>query len=263
MRQTPIHESEAFTLIELIAVVVVVFVLMALLLPAGSDNKNPRRLQCLNNLRQIGIADYMWAEDRRGLFPVAESLTNGGWSELLTNANQGSLCWTNYAIMADYFGPSPGLLICPSDERKPAEQFIGKQRTGTGGADTKFNDNRTLSYFVGVSGNKAQARSLLAGDRNLGGGTEPVQNYGFSPESGQGNDVAIQTNSITGPVCWSLRMHSQGNPGGRGSILLGDCHVEFVTTPSFRLNCQPVAGQTVKWPVDHVPPSPSFRVLFP
>jgi hypothetical protein len=50
----------------------------------------------------------------------------------------------------------------------------------------------------------------------LGPGTTPDPEYGFSPADGRGNDVVIN-----GPVCWSLKMHSRGNPAGWGNILLG------------------------------------------
>ncbi len=170
--------------------------------------------------------------------------------ELLTNADQGFLCWTNYAIMANEMGQSPMVVLCPEDERKSASSF------------TNFG-NSNLSYFVGVSANGTQPRSLLAGDRNLGVGTTPDRDYGFSPESGQGNDVAIQTNSETGPVCWSLKMHSHGKSDGAGNILLGDGSVQMVSTLAFRTDWQPVSGQTTNWPAGHVPSSPSIRVLFP
>jgi len=152
--------------------------------------------------------------------------------------------------MADELGQQPKLLLCPSDERNPANTF------------TNF-ANSNLSYFVGVSAKDTQPDSLLGGDRNLGAGTKPGRDYGFSPESGQGNDVAIQTNSQTGPVCWSLKMHSRGNSDGAGNILLGDGSVQQVSTLTFRTNWQPVAGLTTNWPAGHMPSSPSVRVLFP
>jgi len=115
-------------------------------------------------------------------------MAKGGWKEFLTNADQGFLCWTNYAIMANEMGQSPRVVLCPSDERQPSDTF------------TNF-DNTNLSYFVGVSANDSQPQSLLGGDRNLGPGTKPGRDYGFSPKNGKGNDVAIQTNAKTGPVC--------------------------------------------------------------
>ncbi len=255
MRPVPIHKSGAFTLIELIAMVgaiVVVVVLVAVSVSALKRSKaRAIRSCCVNNLELIGTAYGVWANDHNGRFPASESVTNGGWWEVLNNADQGFLCWTNYAIMANELGSSPLVVTCPSDERRPTTTF------------SKPFANTSLSFFVGVSANQSQSQSLLAGDRNLGDGVQPGDDYGFSPESGIGNDVAMPTNSKAGPVCWSLKMHSAGNTAGTGNILLADGSVQVVSTLSFRTKCQPAAGQSTNWPVNHVPSSASIRVLFP
>ncbi len=208
------------------------------------------RISCINNLKEIGTAYRIWANDNGDRFPASQSAALGGWKEILRNADQGFLCWTNYAIMANEMGQSPKVVVCPSEARRPAATF------------TNFS-NINLSYFVGVSASDQYPQSLLAGDRNLAPGTKPGDDYGLSPESGRGNDVAIQTNSMAGPVCWSLKMHSGGNSAGAGNILLGDGSAQQCTSGNFRLNWQPHFEPTTKWPAGHVPSAPSVRVLFP
>jgi len=140
--------------------------------------------------------------------------------------------------------------VCPSEARSPAETFSNLANTN-------------VSYLVGVTTDDTVPQSLLGGDRNLGPGTIPRNDFGFSPENGQGNDVAVQTNSKAGPVCWSLKIHSIGNPGGAGNILLGDGSSQQVTSASLRQNWQPNFDPATNWPAGHVPLSPSIRVLFP
>jgi hypothetical protein len=248
MRPTPIHKAEAFTRIELIVVILVVFVLLAMIIQA-TDHYPTRapRMSCCNNLKQIAIAYCMWEDDNGDRLPAAQSVAKGGWGDILTNADQGFLCWTNYAIMASYLGQSPKVVICPSDERKPADPFSNFANTN-------------VSYFVVVSASHTQRESLLAGDRNLGPGTKPGPDYGFSPENGKGNDVAIPTNS---QVCWSLKMHSLGKSAGAGNILLGDGSVQQCTSAGFCSTWLSHANPTTNWPVGHVPSSPSIRLLFP
>jgi competence protein ComGC len=249
MRHTPLHKSEAFTLVELIGVIVVVLFLALVFLPARSNHRTPYfRTKCINNLKQIGLAYRIWSNDHGDRFPALQSMANGGWREVLTNADQGFLCWTNYAIMSNELGNYPKILVCPADERVPG---------------TNFAANINVSYFVGVSSDDNQPQSLLGGDRNLGLGSKPDPDYGFSPKNGRGNDVAIQTNSRVGPVCWSSKMHSPMHSGDAGNILLGDGSAQMVSTLSFRTNWQPNANPTTNWPAGHVPSSPSFRVLFP
>jgi competence protein ComGC len=196
MKPKLVHKSEAFTTIELVVVVLVVLVLLSMILPYSPHTCcKATRIGCINNLKQIGTAYRIWSNDNGDRFPALQTAAQGGWSELLTKADQGFLCWTNYAIMGNEMGQSPKIVVCPSEARRAADTF------------TDFS-NKNLSYFVGVSSDETQPQSLLGGDRNLSAGPKPGEDYGFSPENGQGNDVAIPTNSKAGPVCWSLKIHS-------------------------------------------------------
>ena len=68
----PIQESRhtAFTLIELLVVIAIIAILAGLLLPSLSRAKQrTRQTQCLNNVRQIGLACITYAVGNEGNFP--------------------------------------------------------------------------------------------------------------------------------------------------------------------------------------------------
>jgi len=264
MKPTLNHRRTAFTLTDLFVVIIILVIcywgIADLSATAGAKRK-AQRISCQNNLKEIGTAYVLWADDHGGRTPASESATRGGWSDLLTNADQGENCWTNYAVLADALGRDARRVICPADDRTAAAEFV--TNTTQYEYDLRasyFHSNSNVSYFVGVSANTNSPRSLLAGDRNLGGGTAPDSEYGFSPASGKGNDVAVP---IAGPASWSLKMHSDGNPAGAGNILLGDGHVQQVSTASFNKDWLRNAAPTTNWPAGHVPATPSIRVVLP
>jgi prepilin-type N-terminal cleavage/methylation domain-containing protein/prepilin-type processing-associated H-X9-DG protein len=67
------HEANAFTLIELLVVIAIISVLAAILLPVFAQaRESARKITCLSNERQIGMATRMYVQDYDDRFPQSK-----------------------------------------------------------------------------------------------------------------------------------------------------------------------------------------------
>jgi len=113
---SPATRRFAFTLIELLVVIAIIAILAGMLLPALARAKGKAfDINCVNNLRQLGIALTTYADDNRGRLPRAASLPS---MEIATNRNPRIA-----DVLAPQLGynptnqPANSVFKCPMDTR--------------------------------------------------------------------------------------------------------------------------------------------------
>jgi len=103
-----------FTLIELLVVIAIIAVLASLLLPAWSRAKeSARTAQCLSQMRQIGLAVRLYADENGDEFPRSQhsafAHSQLAWGRAIApQLAQNTATWTNLLR---------GVYHCPSDRR--------------------------------------------------------------------------------------------------------------------------------------------------
>jgi prepilin-type processing-associated H-X9-DG protein len=144
------RNPRAFTLIELLAVVVTFFTLagMALLLMNSGRGCKAPRIKCVNNLKNVGLAFRIYATDNNDRFPW--EISNPPLAPDIKYLADPS----DYIRGLSNELSTPKIVVCPEDKREEATNWIQFSRTN-------------LSYWVCPDASEEFPQSFLAGDRNI------------------------------------------------------------------------------------------------
>ena len=194
------RNGNAFTLVEMLVVIFVIAVLVVLFLPTlanpGYGSHRSKRISCVNNLKQVGLAFRIWEGDNGGKFPMEISATNADAMKFITSGN----AYVLWQVMSNELY-TPKILWCPADT---------KYNFGTN-FTTGFSD-ANISYFFGLDVTTNETQALLIGDDNLAVVGTPVK-------------PGILNLATNAPVTWTAARHKFA-----GNIALTDGSVQQTTS---------------------------------
>lgn len=228
---SPDKKSRGFTLLELLAVLTVISLLTALLVPALSRGRaRAHATVCASNLRQLGMAFQLYLPDNADGFPTSAPQSGLGaqpedWLWWQVAPGQVTMRDPRQGSVMPYLGQyDPRYLRCPADRHAEARQVLWKRNPGT--EQYFYSYSLNAHSDVGMASYISRDRSMIILNKS-GRIRNPAGKIMLAEEKGAANDGpgdAVIDDGRWQPLGYPLTMRHSG----KANVAFADGHVEIV-----------------------------------
>lgn len=156
----------SFTLLEILITITIISILAAILMPSlEKAREKGRQAVCMNNLKQVGVAILLYAQDYNGWGPPPNTSEPKYWSEILIENNYASkskifVCpsfgkWSYTYYKTQTYGISEQFKILSVEN--PSNTLLA--------ADSKYGENQ--SFYIGKASNTRRIHIRHLGKANI------------------------------------------------------------------------------------------------